>query len=65
MRDGATDIRIAGRGFIHELRFEVGADRRHEVHGVGAAEIAMHALPLLQGRVGDLGGTQHRLITAG
>ena len=38
-----------------------GSDRRHEVHGVGAAEIAVHALALLQGRVGDLDRAHHRL----
>ena len=34
--------------------FEVRPDRGHEVHGVAAAETAMHALALPQHGVGDL-----------
>ena len=48
-----------------KLGFEIGPDRRHEVHGVGAAEAAVHALALLQGRVGNRYGAQHRLVAAG
>ena len=38
---------------------------RHEIHGVGAVEAAMHALALLQPGVGDGDGAHHRLLAAG
>ena len=50
---------------VDEAGFEVGADRRHEIHGVGAAEAAVHALALLQAGVGDFHRAHHRLIAAG
>jgi hypothetical protein len=60
-----ADIGVAGRGLIGETGFEVGTDRGHEVHGIGAAEAAVHALALLQAGVGDLHRAPHRLGATG
>src|SRR6516225_6434463 len=61
MRNRAAQIGIAGRRGIDELRFEVWPLHRHEVPGVGPAERAMHALPLLQRRIGTLDRAKNRL----
>src|SRR5215831_17269781 len=53
--------RSALRRGIDELRFEVWPLHRHEVPGVGPAERAVHALPLLQRRIGDLDRAKNRL----
>src|SRR5260370_38078595 len=45
--------------------FETRPDRRHEVHGVAAAEAAMHALALPQHRIGDLDRAVDRFVAAG
>jgi hypothetical protein len=61
MRNRAAQIGVAGRRGIDELRFEVGPLHCHEVPGVGPAERAVHALPLLQRRIGDLDRAKNRL----
>ena len=48
-----TSALLTGSG-IDIAGFEVRSDRRHEVHGVAAAEAAVHALALPQHGVGDL-----------
>ena len=63
--DRLADVGIAhGRG-IKEAGFEARPRGGHEVHRVGAAEAAMHALALLQASVRDRDRAQYRLIAAG
>ena len=63
--NGLPDVGIAHRGFIDEVVLKLGPDRRHEVHGVGAAEAAMHALALLQYGIGNVHGAHYRLPAVG
>ena len=53
-RDRHADVGIADRRFVDITGLEAGSDRRHEIHGVGAAEAAVHALSLLQAGIGDI-----------
>src|SRR5262249_53221396 len=48
MRDGLAHVCIADWRFGNEARFEIRPDRCHEIHGIGTAEAAVHALTLLQ-----------------
>ncbi len=64
-REGLADIGIADGYLIDEPRLEVRPDRGHEIHGIGPAKAAMHALTLLIAGVGDDDGTQGRRIAAG
>src|ERR1700730_12023399 len=64
-REGLADIGIADGCLIDEPRLEVRPDRGHEIHGIGPAKAAMHALTLLIAGVGDNDGTQGRRIAAG
>ena len=48
------DVCVTDRGLIDELRFEIWANRRHELKCIRSAEAAMHALALLKDVVGDL-----------
>src|SRR4029077_9692865 len=58
-----ADIGIADRKRIDIGRLEVWADRRHEIHGVGAYKAAVHALALPQHGVGDLDRAIGGLVT--
>ncbi len=64
-RRGGADVGIADGQGIDIAGFEVRSDRRREVHGVAAAETAVHALALPQHRIGDFDGTIGRLVTSG
>jgi hypothetical protein len=63
MRDGPTEIGIAGGRRIDELLLEVRPLHGHEVPGVGAAERAMHSLAVLQNGIGNFDGAAHRFPT--
>src|SRR5262249_34936377 len=56
-----AQICVAGRRGIDKLRFEVRPVHCHEVPSVGPAERPVHALSLLQRRIGDLDGAKNRL----
>ncbi len=53
-----ADVGIVDRNLVDIAGFEVRSDGGHEVHGVAAAEAAMHALALAQHGVCDL----HRAV---
>src|SRR5580658_5260461 len=58
MGQGGRNIRVAHGKTIVESLFEVRAHGGHVVKGTVAAEATVHALPFLQGRVGNLRGRE-------
>src|SRR6202522_551780 len=65
MSDGLTNVGVTRRQVIDLWPVEVRAAGSHEVPGIGAAEAAVHALTLLESRVGDLRCAQDRGPAAG
>ncbi len=59
---GLADVGVADRRGILETALEVGADRGHEVYGIGAAEAAVLPLSLLQRGVGQQRGPLERVF---
>src|SRR5262245_20445981 len=62
MRDGLAHVCIADWRFGNEARFEIRPDRCHEIHGIGKAEAAVHALTLLQNGIRHFDCAQDRLF---
>ncbi len=56
------DVRVADRGLIDELLFEVRSDRRHEFERIRSSETAVHSLAVLQGVIRDLHAAHDRLL---
>src|SRR5215469_10378540 len=65
MSDGLSNVGIACWRSVDKAAFKAWANRRHKIHGVGTAEAAMHALALLQDRIGDVDGAHYRPLALG